>query len=429
MVAVWQIYAALFGMLKYSCIQTTQKVVLPVVTINAKTAIVLTNLFMLCCLFTNGRALFNNIIMKNLIPLLSVILFLSLFCYSCGNQQNKKSAEYNEMNYDRLCYLQENIDICGNLNSICFLDESHFVVSTKENPSVFVYDETGKQTLQIARRGNGPFEYINPAIVRCDSDRNIYVWCSMTLKMIVFDENGKPLNEFHFNRAIKDFVPYKNYIFLYSAGGFESVIDIYDRSAAKIITSIGKASEEHKLLSINDPAGGITLLNHSIIFTCADRFDIELCDINDTSKVFETKTYKTNDIESFRVEHLNTTTVDLMNSNQDEAMKYISRNSVINGLFVTNDCVVLKAKSGTVDIENGKVLNNSLFDIFYLFDKNLNYLYELQNVWKTDDFLVYDNLYASNGKDIYFIAIHNSDEEESQYSLNRCCLSDKVFAQ
>jgi WD40 repeat protein len=208
--------------------------------------------------------------MKNFISLLLVILFLSLFCYSCGNQHNKKSAEYNEMNYDRLFYLQENIDICGNLNSICFLDENHFVVSTKENPSIFVYDETGKQTLQIARRGNGPFEYINPAIVRCDKDRNIYVWCSMALKMIIFDENGKPLNEFHFNHAIKDFVPYKNYIFLYSAGGFDSVIDIYDMSVSKIITSIGSVSEEHKLLSINDPAGGITLLNHSIIFTCAD---------------------------------------------------------------------------------------------------------------------------------------------------------------
>jgi hypothetical protein len=121
------------------------------------------------------------------------------------------------------------------------------------------------------------------------------------------------------------------------------------------------------------------------------------------------------------------TTANLMNSNQDEAIKYISRNSVINGLFIANDYVVLKAKSGTVNIENGEVINNSRFDVFYLFDKNINYLYELKNVWKIDDFLVYDDLYASNGKDIYFIAIHKSTDEENQYSLNRLHLDNKNY--
>ncbi|MDR1782815.1 MAG: 6-bladed beta-propeller [Dysgonamonadaceae bacterium] len=357
--------------------------------------------------------------------ILDLLLIPSIFLlfWSCANNREK----YGEINYERCFYLQENIDFCGNLNSFCFLDESHLVVSTKENPSVFVYDEMGKQILQIFQRGNGPFEYINPAIVRCDKDRKIYVWCSELLKMIVFDENGNPQNEFRFNRAVKDFLVYRDFVFMYLAGGFDSVVEVYNISSSKILTSIGDATEEHKLLSINDSAGGIALLNQSIIFTGADGLDFNLCNIRNNSTNVEVITHRTKDLESFKKEPLKgITTVSLMNNDRSKAIDYISRNSVINGLFVTDNNVIVKAKSGTVKIKNEGIIDNSRYDNFYFFDKELNYLFEQDNFWKTNDFLVYDNLYATDGKDIYFIAVSRNSGEENQYSLNRLLFSKPI---
>jgi hypothetical protein len=421
-------YVVLFGMSQCKDLLHIQEVVLPEDLINVKiAAIVLISFYKKSPASISCRALIYDINMKNLISLLLMVSIFALAHYACMSKHGNNSVD--EINYEKCFYLKENIDICGEFNSICFLDESRFVVSTKINPSIFIYDETGLQLLQIDKRGNGPFEYINPAIVRCDKNRHIYVWCSMTLKMIIFDENGTPLNEYRFPYAIKDFLPYKNYLFLYLAGGAEHIIDVYDMTNFEIITSIGTATEEHKLLNINAAAGGITLLNDSVIFARTDKPDIELCDMNYATPIFETKTYKAND-KSFSVEPLNgLTTVDLMNSNHTKAIEYISRNSVTNGLFITKDNVILKAKSGTVDIKNGEVINNSRFDVLYIFNKNLDYLYEQKYICKNEDFFVYDNLYVSNGKDIFFLATNNTKEESRQYSLNRLFFSQKAVYQ
>ncbi|MDR2569280.1 MAG: 6-bladed beta-propeller [Oscillospiraceae bacterium] len=319
--------------------------------------------------------------------------------------------------------MQENIDFLGNINSICFLDDNHIVVSTKENSSIFIYDETGKQILHIARQGNGPFEYLNPAIVRCDKERRlIYVWCNYTSKMVIFDEKGTPVNEFRISRSIDNFQLYQDYILFYLSTGdiHRDVIGVYDMISSTFIFTYGTASEEHNLLSLNETSGGITILNESLLYAYADKPEFFLLNLSYFDSNIQTKSYKALNTTDFKAQPLNgIKSIYLINYQRNKALEYIRSNSVINGLFTIDDHVVLKAKAGTLEVQNEIITKYERYDVFYVFDKDLNYLFHSENTFLVTELFVPDRLFASNGKDLYFIALNNTTDETKQYSLNR----------
>lgn len=82
--------------------------------------------------------------------------------FSCSTEKdtnvvrNSKSAIIDES----ICVLQENLDLVGEINSLTFLDEEKFLITSTSPERVILYDTKGEQIRSIGKKGEGPFEYI-----------------------------------------------------------------------------------------------------------------------------------------------------------------------------------------------------------------------------------------------------------------------------
>ena len=117
--------------------------------------------------------------MKNFF--LFIVISVS-FIASCSRNETSSSIIISkQINLDSGLSLQpvdtlkSNISIIGILNSFCIVDKESFATSQINPAQVMLYDMSGRQLHEIGKNGSGPYEYINPGIVR-SSGKNIYVW-------------------------------------------------------------------------------------------------------------------------------------------------------------------------------------------------------------------------------------------------------------
>lgn len=303
----------------------------------------------------------------------------------------------------------------GEINSLCFTNNDRFAISTKMNPSLFWYDMSGKQILHINKQGRAEYEYINPAIVRSDEEGNIYVWCNMSLKLIVFDKSGNPIDEIPYRKAIRDFLPYRDYLCFYLSGGEDTTIEVYDRSDSEIVLSTGKnPSQEHILLSLNETSGGMALLGSRLLFAYADEPVIHTIDLENLVKDSLSPTVKDPD---FNVSKINGTARYIINGSRDVAMKYLSENSVVNGIYVTQDRVLIKVTTGGYEINRDfSIQNDNRMNKIYVLDHDLHFLYAITRNYT---YGTKDKWFSSDGEDLYYIEFVNSDSDALNYTVNK----------
>ncbi|WP_139279669.1 6-bladed beta-propeller [Tangfeifania diversioriginum] len=303
---------------------------------------------------------------------------------------------------ENICSLDENISYLSNINSFSFIDRSHFVVSTSNPSSVIVYNTDGQQIRKIDYVGKGAFEFINPAIVK-SYENNIYVWCSTTLRLLIFDMFGNPIKEFsNFKRAISNFCVYKNYICFYMSGGYkEKLIEVYDLTENRYLKSFVTPTDEHIILSMMSCSGGITMSGSNVIFMNASQLvvnSVDLYSFSQYSKEIKDKEFST--------QTLGKDAIELINSNRKKAFNYIYDNSLVTGIFSVSDDIILKTEIGKYDLNRNNMDVSERYDKFYVLDKKLNLKYTLKTKLSNNRCL-----YSSNENNLYSIKLINSGED------------------
>jgi hypothetical protein len=320
------------------------------------------------------------------------------------------------LKYEKICQLKEKPDLLGEITSISFIDTNHFVISTIKPSKVFIYSTKGDQIKEISKIGRGPLEVINPSIVRV-YDSMIFVWCNQLLKLVVFDEFGKPLKEYsNFKKGIIDFIPYKNYFCFYSGGGFKgSFIGIFDMDKRIILKEYGEITNEGRLLGMMAGAGAMTISGTNLMFVEPSQLSITSIDLNNWSQ----STKKNNDIE-FIVNPMNKDAVKFANSSRSKTIDYLFNNSVVTDLFPTNNGLILKAEVGLITEEKGKNDISKRYDKFYFINNNGGIDFSIKT---KRDMANYNCLYTCFDGTIYNIAQYISNNEY-KYVLNKLKFSN-----
>lgn len=172
-------------------------------------------------------------------------LFASAVCLlSCQNGSSE--TEVTDLRYEEVCGIGQS-DF-GYVNALALTGDKGFVLGSDK--IVRRYDMDGAETGRFGDSGRAEGEYLMPMGVRVDGDK-VYVWSAMSLTFLAYGEDGEFLYACPYDSAIKDFVPYGDRIFIYTAGMRESsLIDVYDITSKKVVESFGEPSQEHKCASM-----------------------------------------------------------------------------------------------------------------------------------------------------------------------------------
>src|SRR5690606_7384503 len=131
--------------------------------------------------------------MKNTLPLLFLLCFL---VQSCNNNKSNNDAGVVIPNaYKKVARLEENLTMVGEILSFDFINEEDFIISTRKPSSVILYGPSGQQKSLISKVGQGPYEFLEPDIVKFFNE-HIYVWCPSQLKLIKYSLDGTPIQEY-----------------------------------------------------------------------------------------------------------------------------------------------------------------------------------------------------------------------------------------
>jgi hypothetical protein len=109
-----------------------------------------------------------------------------------------KEVLYSEV-FDRIDYVRIPTDddfLIGELNKLMVSGDCFFVMDNQIAHSVFGFDKDGNKTVQIAKRGPGPGEYIDMRDICYDPEKKeIGVLCYMRRRIFYYGMNGKLLRE------------------------------------------------------------------------------------------------------------------------------------------------------------------------------------------------------------------------------------------
>ncbi len=313
----------------------------------------------------------------------------------------------------KVCDLEENLEVIGEIKSVSFSNKNSFVVSVPEPAGVILYNTEGEQLRLVGNSGNGPFEYIRPSLVRVYND-NIYVWCSMLTKLLVFDTSGNPVNEYSFSRGIRDFVVFDNYVYFYSAGGFdEPIINVFDLNTGQTLEKgFGEKTNEHKIFMFRECTGGLDLSENNLLFSPTHKPYVYRVNLMNLSK----EEYLINDPE-FSFKKTTSEPQDFIYDIVNNA-EYLFGSDIITGIYHTENHVILQAEVGKIvmsglefkDISNRK-------QKFYVFDKEMKLQFAVSS--PISDRLN-NCLYASNDDSFYAIGLC---EDYLNYRLYKVGLS------
>lgn len=330
---------------------------------------------------------------------------------ACNNESKKmilldipKKFKVDSLLISQICTLNDSMKLLGEVRSFEMINDSIFVVSSSKSAQVIVFNINGEQLFEIGSKGNGPFEYISPSLVRF-SDQKYYVWCSMKLKLIVYDRNGIVIKEYtNFNKAINDFVIHENYLYLYSSGGFDDpIIQIYDLNKGEFIRkSFGEQSNEHRVLNSFSGAGGMALTENGVIFSPND----ELIAYKISLDNFSYSVFKINESD-FKVKKID---VDPREFMADPAsMQYIFSSDIVTGVFCTNDFIILMCETGEIELNGFQIVDSSKRrQKYYIINNDLDLRYSIETYCDPGG----NSMYSSFGEKIYKIRFNENLEYE-----------------
>lgn len=307
------------------------------------------------------------------------------------------------VDYIEIADLNNDPDIIGIASYADIINDSSLLISTTTPPQVFVFNRNGNQALKVGKIGKGPNEYLSPSIVKYSQDE-IYVWCSKQLRLIVFDINGEAIKQYDFDKAVKDFVIFKNYVCFYTVGGLnESLITIFDLSQGQFINkAFGSLTKEHEILNMREHSGGIVIKDSLLFFTPTNELEVSIVDL---SKFILIKKIKIEDSE-FKTQKVSGD-INSFLRDQAESIQYIYGASRVLGIFPTKLGIILRAEVGQIKMEglNFKDVSKRM-NKTYVFDADL----KLEGVHKERTMDYVNQIYFSDKSTIYSIKLNKSQE-------------------
>lgn len=339
-------------------------------------------------------------------------MFAILLATSCTQRRENNTSEFinnqivDSLSLEKRIDLSENMMHIGIINSFQFLNKMDLLVTTDNPAAVVVYGIDGQQKQKIGKVGNGPFEYLKPSIAKTH-DNKIYVWCSMLLKLIVFDLEGKPIIEYtHLSEGIKDFTIYKHF-FCYYTTNKEEIVNILDLDTEPHTSrSFGQPSNEHQIIGFHQSSGALVVKDNFILFTPTNELEINKINIIDWA------ISKSNiEDKDFIVSKINKTPSEVIGDPQN--MVYIFGSNMVQDLFETKNNIVLKAEIGNITMKNGqfKEISERRQKYYFLSKTTQEVEYTVTSGLNTD---YNSSHFASNGEDIFTLIL---DETNSIYGL------------
>lgn len=334
-------------------------------------------------------------------------LFILLFNIACGS-----NSEYqNSMELDiESIKLLENISLTAAPVSIATMSNGE-IVSVTEKGQMVIYSKEGDQMKDIDKKGEGELELKNPTLVRSFQE-GFLVWCRDLLKMVAFDSEGNPIEEFFgFNHSIKKFVVKENLIFTYINTLVDKpFIQIYDMREGRIIKEIGKTVNEQLISNLNSCGGGLTLYNDRIVFASSNSLNLYVVDVDE----FNIKEVEVLDIDFNELKVIEDAE-NLINSNQRKAIEMSLASAVVTRLFQVGSDLIILGEVGEITISNSALNSKNRKSFIWKLDKEFNvvgkYYYEL-------DPSISCKLITS-GEDLLNRIIQKQGEEEMDYFVEK----------
>tara|TARA_A100000171_G_C2136961_1_gene151069 strand:+ start:3245 stop:4339 length:1095 start_codon:yes stop_codon:yes gene_type:complete len=356
-------------------------------------------------------------------------LALALLVYSCTSKTKSKEGVNIENDLvlsgtivtDSISILDEDNELLGQISSMAFITKSKFVVATKAG-SIVTYNLMGERVGGFSNIGTGPYEYVSPGKIKI-YDNRIYLWCSQLLKLIVFDLEGNPIQEYtKFSTAIKDFVVVDNKIYFYMSGGsLYSLIEVYDLNTQKSIAFHGEEDRSSEILSMLSCSGGLAINNGNIYFSPVGQLKIE--SIKNGSIIMQ-KSLVDNE---FRVTELDNVNYGKLRDDIEARVNYVNQNSYVGGIFIINNQIVIKTDVGQFVYDNvwdSKTWNISKrYEKYFILDEELNLIATYKRPFSLN---CKNCLYAENSENLYFLTeVEKANGDDYEYQLNKLVFDSK----
>lgn len=327
-------------------------------------------------------------------------------CISVSCSTSPKEVE--QIETEALCNLQENIGKISQPMSFAMTSDGGFVLC--DFNKIYLYSKDGKQIRQIGRPGRAKFEYNHPMDVAVYND-TIYVWSSYTATFIAYTLDGTPIAQYRYKSAITNFEPSEDAIYIYTGGrAYDNVIDVYSKTEKKVIKSLTKATDEHRLLLFNLTASPLLYDGKQLYYSSMDALDVYTYGADN----LEPELFSKIESETFRVEDGDMSL--WQKQNRSKHQDYINSNSQVLNIFRDNGDLYVMTLEGVSRLVNDKYDAKDRFFSVYKVSGRKNHVasYAYDSI---DTALLFDS--TSDG--LYFIK-HSIENGEDVYTLNKLVL-------
>ena len=335
---------------------------------------------------------------------LSLLIIINLAYCSYSDNNNLSNLQFKNIltngEYEFICKLNENIGfIDGKVNDFSMLTDTTFILSN--NSRIYLYNINGEQIQTIGLQGRALGEYISANKLYI-SDNYIYVWCAMSLKLIVYDKNGDFIKEYNgFDSSITRFVVLNDKTVYFYGNGDQKHIKIYDLTNKKYISQFGNYSDADRLLLFNSLTAGICINNNEVLYLEPSKLIVS--SILDTIKkdIF-------NIIDpDFKVD-VDVDAEELMAPPYIKAIEYTQNNSTVTGIHSFNNKIYLVVETGTTKFDP----TNKIMD----FTKRKVNVFKIDSQYNPIEKIVYDYpldmaiiKYGFYKNDIFILSIDNDN--------------------
>ena len=300
-------------------------------------------------------------------------ILISFLFVTLGCQKHIDSASKNSILEEKIkLTFKENIEAISPIKSFEILNDSLIIVVT-EKRQIILYNDKGTQVKSIKTEGEGELELLNPALVK-KFGNHFYVWCDQLLKIVKFNLDGIPVQEFKgFEHAIMDFEIAENHISTYIANILgEPFIVLYHKSPLRIAGKFGFVENEQIILNFNSCAGGLAMHDNLLLYAPSNTLRIHFLDLDrltdDKIKIFNNS--------KFLVTKLSEDAHLMMNNDRQKALNYSLGNSLVTGIYKLKDFFIVTTEVGQMKFNGMNLENIDREEMFIVFDKNYNLIRE-----------------------------------------------------
>jgi len=359
--------------------------------------------------------------MKKNLYVIFVTAFFCVFLFSCKHFSREKVSVNipKQIELDScielkdIATIEDDSVLLGTIKSFNMINDKEFVISTSKPAGVFLYNIDEKHLKKIGDKGKGPYEYLDPSIVK-QYNQKIYIWCDKLTKLFIFSLSGEPLEKYNFSYGIKDFVIYNNYACFYTAGGSDdNIVRLFDLNKRQFLSKgFGIKTKEHKILNMNACTGGLALDGSNLYFSLTNQptvYKVRLSDFQVSTKEIKDPGFVNKKVH----EEIN----QLLASPQ--SAEYIIGSDIINGLFCIDSLLILKAAVGKIEMKGLQLTDISKRrQKLYVLNKNLRVEYSIKSKLNKG---CNDCLYSSLGSHLYTLRLKDDFET---YILSQMLIPD-----